>query len=440
MARKAYGDHATQVNLSNYPDDGTSPVGSAEWNESLDNEGMLGFTPQTANSSTIIIASGVATITDSVSVIAGESAATDTLQKLAITNTSEYDLVYLFAASSGYVVTLEHGDLNADGEISTVSGSDEALSTTKPTILIRKGAHWYGYGGGSASNLTTSSLAAATLVTESEGIGSNDNDTTLPTSAAVKDYVDTQVATEDTITELNDTTISGIASGELLKWNGSAWINQTLAESGIAASGAKLSDFAATTSAELAGTISDETGSGTLVFATSPTLVTPALGTPSALVGTSITGTASGLTAGNVTTNANLTGEVTSSGNTATIANDIIQEGNLQVSNAPTNGQVLTARSGVTGGYTWEAAAGGFVALADDDLNFAGAHDIHDLQRASFEIQLNNFDDAAQIANGAINDDLTGESQVYVKIIDSNNDGVFARLKKNGSIVNVQLA
>ena len=43
----------------------------------------------------------------------------------------------------------------------------------------------------------------------------------------------------------------------------------------------KLSVFAATTSAELAGVISDETGSGALVFATSPTLVTPILGTPS---------------------------------------------------------------------------------------------------------------------------------------------------------------
>jgi|GEM_PF-2024754 len=42
-----------------------------------------------------------------------------------------------------------------------------------------------------------------------------------------------------------------------------------------------LSVFAATTSAQLAGVISDETGSGSLVFATSPTLVTPALGTPS---------------------------------------------------------------------------------------------------------------------------------------------------------------
>ncbi|WP_426442885.1 tail fiber domain-containing protein [Bradyrhizobium genosp. P] len=39
-----------------------------------------------------------------------------------------------------------------------------------------------------------------------------------------------------------------------------------------------LSQFASTTSAQLATTISDETGSGSLVFSTSPTLVTPSLG------------------------------------------------------------------------------------------------------------------------------------------------------------------
>lgn len=61
------------------------------------------------------------------------------------------------------------------------------------------------------------------------------------------------------------------------------------------------------------------TGTGKFVFDTSPTLVTPNLGTPSALVGTNITGTAAGLTAGNVTTNANLTGAVTSSGNATSL-------------------------------------------------------------------------------------------------------------------------
>lgn len=44
----------------------------------------------------------------------------------------------------------------------------------------------------------------------------------------------------------------------------------------------KLSDFNSTTSAELRGVISDETGTGALVFGTSPTLVTPNLGNATA--------------------------------------------------------------------------------------------------------------------------------------------------------------
>jgi hypothetical protein len=55
----------------------------------------------------------------------------------------------------------------------------------------------------------------------------------------------------------------------------------------------KLSVFAATTSAELAGVISDETGSGALVFATSPTLVTPAIGVATGTSFNGITGLSS---------------------------------------------------------------------------------------------------------------------------------------------------
>lgn len=62
-----------------------------------------------------------------------------------------------------------------------------------------------------------------------------------------------------------------------------------------------LRQFASTTSSELASVISDETGSGNLVFATSPTLVTPALGTPSAIVLTNATGTAANVTVGKIT-------------------------------------------------------------------------------------------------------------------------------------------
>lgn len=51
-----------------------------------------------------------------------------------------------------------------------------------------------------------------------------------------------------------------------------------------------LSQFAATTSAQLAGIISDETGTGSLVFSNSPTFVTPDLGVPSGVVLTNATG------------------------------------------------------------------------------------------------------------------------------------------------------
>lgn len=44
----------------------------------------------------------------------------------------------------------------------------------------------------------------------------------------------------------------------------------------------KISDFAAVTSAELLSKVSDKTGSGSLVFATSPTLITPVLGVATA--------------------------------------------------------------------------------------------------------------------------------------------------------------
>ncbi len=65
--------------------------------------------------------------------------------------------------------------------------------------------------GNSLSNVEVADFAGSAIVTESEGIGSNDNDTTLPTSAAVKDYVDTQITAED----LDITTDSGTIAIDL---------------------------------------------------------------------------------------------------------------------------------------------------------------------------------------------------------------------------------
>lgn len=64
------------------------------------------------------------------------------------------------------------------------------------------------------------------------------------------------------------------------------------------------------------------------------TLVAPALGTPASGVATNLTGTAAGLTAGTVTTNANLTGDVTSTGNATAIASGVIVNADVNASAA----------------------------------------------------------------------------------------------------------
>jgi len=85
-----------------------------------------------------------------------------------------------------------------------------------------------------------------------------------------------------------------------------------------------LSQFAATTSSQLAGVISDETGSGALVFATSPTLVTPILGTPASATLTNATG----LPAAGVVGTAAILGANTFTG-TQNLADNILQRANL---------------------------------------------------------------------------------------------------------------
>lgn len=65
--------------------------------------------------------------------------------------------------------------------------------------------------------------------------------------------------------------------------------------------GTGLGQFASTTSAQLAGVISDETGTSLLVYNTSPTLVTPLLGTPTSGVITNLTGTCTACTANSAT-------------------------------------------------------------------------------------------------------------------------------------------
>jgi len=61
-------------------------------------------------------------------------------------------------------------------------------------------------------------------------------------------------------------------------------------------------------------------------------------------------------TSANLYVHPNHSGEVTSTADGATvIADNVVDEANLKISNSPTNGQFLSAQSGNTGGLTWAA-------------------------------------------------------------------------------------
>ena len=111
----------------------------------------------------------------------------------------------------------------------------------------------------------------------------------------------------------------------------------TLSGGGDALVANPLSQFAATTSLQLKNTISDETGSGALVFANTPTLVTPVLGaaTATSINGATITsgalnGSVTGTNTGDQTTIVGITG-------TKAQFNTAVTDGNIMyIGDAPT--------------------------------------------------------------------------------------------------------
>jgi hypothetical protein len=153
------------------------------------------------------------------------------------------------------------------------------------------------------NTLTTTSAQLATAISDETGTGvivfNNSPTLITPTlgvasATSINKVAFTAPATGSTLTVADGKTLT---ASNTLTFTGTDSSSVAFGTGGTVAYVAdKLSVFAATTSAELAGVISDETGSGTLVFATSPTLVTPTLG---AALATSVTATS-----GNMTVNA----------------------------------------------------------------------------------------------------------------------------------------
>jgi hypothetical protein len=193
--------------------------------------------------------------------------------------------------------------------------------------------------------------------------------------------------------------------------------------------GSKLSDFAATTSAELASVISDETGSGALVFATSPTLVTPVLGTPASGTLTNCTGLpistgVSGLGTGVATFLA-----TPSSANLASAVTDETGSGSLVFATSPTlttpNIGAATGSSLNLGTGALTAGAGTFsgnVAMGD-----AEASDTHTIKGAT-TLSVNSSSDALRI-------NQTGSGNALVVEDSTNPDSSPFVVNGSGSVI-----
>ena len=141
-------------------------------------------------------------------------------------------------------VTSDDGTIaiDLDSETLTIAGGTGIGSTaTSNTVTLTIDSTVATLTG--TQTLTNKTLTSPVLNTAVSGSAVLDEDnmasnsaTQIATQQSIKAYVDAQIATEDTIAELNDTTITGTpADNEVLAYDtsSSTWINQTPAEASL---------------------------------------------------------------------------------------------------------------------------------------------------------------------------------------------------------------
>jgi len=200
----------------------------------------------------------------------------------ALTNGSTIDGVTV--ATGNRVLLKNQTDASENGIYAVVaSGAASRTLDANTNTLVTNGMYTF-VSEGTASNATGYVLTTLDPITlDTDGSG------TPPTNLTFTQFSGAgQIDAGAGLTKTGNTLDVVGTSGRIV-----ANANTVDIGSDVALVANPLSQFGATTSAQLKGVLSDETGSGAAVFGTSPTLISPALGTPASGVVTNLTGTAS---------------------------------------------------------------------------------------------------------------------------------------------------
>jgi hypothetical protein len=114
-------------------------------------------------------------------------------------------------------------DFVVDNDLANYSNTNSAFITTSSTSTLTNKTFDANGSGNTLSNVEVADFAAAAIVTAAEGIGNNNNDTTLPTSAAVKSYTDSAISGIDlTVSTAGDSGSGSVSTSQTLTVSGTA--------------------------------------------------------------------------------------------------------------------------------------------------------------------------------------------------------------------------
>ena len=114
-------------------------------------------------------------------------------------------------------------DFVVDNDLANYSNTNSVFITAASSDTLTNKTFDANGTGNSLSNVEVADLAASAVVTAAEGIGNNNNDTTLPTSAAVKSYTDSAISAVDlTVSTAGDSGTGSVSTSQTLTVSGTA--------------------------------------------------------------------------------------------------------------------------------------------------------------------------------------------------------------------------